>query len=328
MTLQRENRSAEEIVFYDFSPPPSVFREEVLRGLASPRKELPSKYFYDERGSWLFERLAETDTFYPAHAEAEILRTHGDRIGSLSGADCLFIECGLGMRTESLLSRLKRPAAYVAIDLSRRKLEETVDAVLIDRPGLEVVPVCADFMDFFALPPTRAVNACKTASMTSVLAAWNASSRETVDLLSKAAKLCAPRGGLLMGVDLKKDRRIVERAYDDPDGAADAFDLNLLVRLNRELGADFDPAAFRHEAEYDEATCRVEMRLVSRRRQTVTVGDAAVTLAKEERIVTGAHRLYGPDEFRALADTAGWDVEAHWTDARGWFALYFLRTAG
>jgi dimethylhistidine N-methyltransferase len=298
---------------------------EVLAGLARPQKQLPCKYFYDERGSHLFDEICELEEYYLTRCELAILRRHAGQMAGRIGTGCALIEYGSGssLKTRLLLDRLDRPAAYVPVDISGEHLLHSARQLARAYPGLEVVPVCADFTRPFALPKLRQPPRRRVVYF-SGSTIGNFGPAEATALLAGIARLCGPGGGLLIGVDLKKDRAVLEPAYDDSRGVTAAFNLNLLARINRELGADFDLIRFRHRAFYNEGAGRIEMHLVSLATQTVHVGGTAFELAEGETICTEYSYKYGLDEFRELAARAGLGLEQVWTDEKGLFSVQYL----
>jgi dimethylhistidine N-methyltransferase len=298
---------------------------EVLAGLARPHKQLPCKYFYDERGSRLFDEICELEEYYLTRCELAILRRHAGQMAGRLGPACALIEYGSGssLKTRLLLDRLDRPAAYVPVDISGEHLLRSARELARAYPGLEVAPVCADFTRPFTLPPLRQSPRRRVVYF-SGSTIGNFGPAEATALLAGIARLCGPGGGLLIGVDLKKDRAILEPAYDDTRGVTAAFNLNLLARINRELGADFDLGRFRHRAFYNEGAGRIEMHIVSRAAQTVHVGGTAFELAEGETICTEYSYKYGLDEFRDLAARAGLALEQVWTDEKGLFSVQYL----
>jgi dimethylhistidine N-methyltransferase len=306
------------------APAADAFRRDVLHGLARPRKTLPCKYFYDEAGSRLFEEICELDEYYLTRCELEILARHGPAMADAAGAGCVLVEfgSGSGRKTRLLLDRLRRPVAYVPVDINGDQLARSAARLRPRYPGLVVAPVCADFAAPFAVP--AAAGGGRRVVYFSGSTIGNFRPPEVVRLLAGMARLAGPDGALLIAVDLKKDRGVLERAYNDRQGVTSAFNLNLLCRINRELGADFDPTRFRHHAPYNERRGRVEMHLVSKAAQAVHLGGACFPFREGETICTEHSYKYGLDEFRALAARVGLAVELVWTDANGWFGVQWL----
>ena len=302
-----------------------AFRRDVVRGLARSRKRLPCKYFYDARGSALFDQICELDEYYPTRCEAAVLRHHAGDIAAAAGPGCVLVEYGSGSSTKTrlLLDHLHGPVAYVPVDISGEHLFAAARRLARHYPGLAVRPVCADFTRPFELPPlgrgpTRRIVFFSGSTV------GNFRPPEAVALLRRIAGLVGPGGGLLIGVDLKKDRRVLDAAYNDARGVTAAFNLNLLARINRELGGDFDLDRFRHRAFFNERRGRIEMHLISVGPQTVRVGDTSFSFADGEAICTEYSYKYAVDEFRWLAGRAGFTLEHVWTDPDGLYSVHFL----
>jgi dimethylhistidine N-methyltransferase len=229
---------------------------------------------------------------------------------------------GNGVKTHLLLDALERPTAYVPVEISRDHLEASAEALQAEYPHVEVLPVCADFTQELTLPsPEKPVD--KTVVFFPGSTVGNFAPDEAVDFLRRCAKVAGPSGGLLIGVDLKKDRQVLQRAYDDASGVTAAFNLNLLRRINDELGADFDLDAFAHRAVYDEDEGRIEMHLVSERDQVVHVGGEDIVFAKGESIHTESSYKYHVAEFVELAREAGFDLGQVWTDPDRLFSVQY-----
>jgi dimethylhistidine N-methyltransferase len=313
------------ISLHDLSPTQAASLEEVLRGLRSPQKELPCKLFYDKFGSELFERITVLDEYYPTRTEQRIMRAFGAEMAAALGPACVLIEYGSGssVKTRLLLDHLQDPAGYVPIEISREQLRESASALATAYPGLQVVPVCADYTAHIQLPSTVPVGKRRIAYYPGSTIG-NFTPEDARRFLMKIADVCGPEGGLLVGVDLKKDPLMLHRAYNDALGVTATFNLNILARLNRELRADFALDQYRHYAFYNPVFARVEMHLVSLRSQTVHVADVAIPFERGESIWTEASYKYNPAEFAALAASAGWRVDQFWTDDRGLFSVQYL----
>jgi dimethylhistidine N-methyltransferase len=306
-------------------PPLAQFREDVLSGLAGPEKTLPCKYLYDERGSRLFDRICDLPEYYPTRTEVSILRRYAAEMAAELGPDCLVVEYGSGsaMKTPLLLERLRHPAGYVPVDISREHLLASAAAIARRFPAIEVLPVWADFTTDFDLPvPRRAPRRRAVFFPGSTIG--NFGPEEAVRLMRGVARLCGPRGGFLVGVDLRKPREILEPAYDDAAGVTAAFNKNLLVRINRELGGTFDLDQFDHRAVFDDRHSRIEMHLVSRKRQVVKIGGVSVWFAAGESICTEHSYKYTRETFRELAMTAGLALGEIWTDDDRLFSVQYL----
>jgi dimethylhistidine N-methyltransferase len=309
----------------DLAPERERFLADVLDGLTRPHKTLPCKYFYDERGSALFERICELPEYYPTRTELGILRRHAGAMAAALGPRCLLVEYGSGSstKTQLLLERLVRPAGYVPVDISREHLLRSAAALSARHPGLRVIPVCADFTQPFALP--RVPGALRRAAYFPGSTIGNFAAAEARKFLTQVAEQCGSGGALLIGADLRKPRAILEPAYDDARGVTAEFNRNLLRRINRELGADFDCAAFDHRAFWNAAEGRVEMHLVSRRDQVVELAGRRIPFARGESIHTESSHKYDLAGFAELARSAGFEVERVWTDDAALFSVQLLR---
>jgi L-histidine Nalpha-methyltransferase len=305
------------------------FRADVLAGLRQPAKSLPCKWLYDAAGSELFDRICELPEYYPTRTELAILHAHAAEMGLRLGSGCQVVEYGSGSSTKTplLLAALPRPAAYVPVDISGEHLHASAAALARAFPDLVVTPVAADFTRPFEVPPL-APPLVRRAVYFPGSTIGNFAPAEAVGLLAGMRRLVGPGGQLLIGVDLEKDRRVLEAAYDDPAGVTATFNRNLLVRINRELGADFDPVAFRHRASVRANPGRVEMHLVSERQQSVRVAGERFRFAAGEAIHTENSHKYTVAGFQQLAATAGWRSARVWTDERGWFSVQLFVAHG
>ncbi len=317
--------AGEELVLHDFGPEREQFLADALQGLRQQRKQLPCKYFYDARGSALFDRICELDAYYPTRTELAIMDRHADAMAAALGPRCLLVEYGSGSsaKTRVLLARLDAPAAYVPVDISREHLLRSAASLSAQYPGIQVLPVCADFTRPFRLPePSRPV--ARRAVYFPGSTIGNFTRPRALSLLRAIRSLAGPGGGLLIGADLRKDRATLERAYDDEEGVTAAFNLNLLVRMNRELGADFDLERFHHRALWVPDAGRVEMHLVSDAEQEVSVGGETFAFSRGESMCTEHSHKYALEEFEAMAQEAGFAVTRVWTDEDALFSVQLL----
>ena len=310
----------------DLEPEAGSFLADALDGLARPQKTLPCKYLYDERGSRLFARICGLPDYYPTRTELDIMAVHVGEMAARIGERALVIEYGSGdgVKTRLLLRALRRPAGYVPIDISREALLAACRRLRSDFPLLPIRPVCADYTRGLELPddgmsPDRRVAYFPGSTI------GNFAPREAVAFLRRIRRTCGGGGGLLIGVDLPKDRQVLERAYDDAAGVTTEFDLNLIRRLRRELGATCREEDFRHRAVWNGAEGRMEMHLVSRRGQRFRVGGREVAMAAGETIHTESSYKYSPERFAALAAEAGYRIGRVWTDPEGMFSVQYLR---
>jgi dimethylhistidine N-methyltransferase len=300
------------------------FQKEFLAGLRRRPKTLPCKFFYDARGSALFEQICRLDEYYPTRTETRIMRENIREIAALCGPRCLLIELGSGSssKTRLLLEHLPELAAYVPVDISAPALRQAASA-LRDEFAIEILPLCADYNRPVELPDSIALPERKVIFFPGSTIG-NFHPGEACDFLRRIAGWCAPGDGLLIGVDLEKDRTVLERAYNDARGVTAAFNLNLLHRANRELGANFDLRQFRHRAMYNEDEGRIEMHLISACVQTPEVSGIPVCFEREERILTEFSYKDRGGRFQRLAEEAGWRAVKAWRDARDWFSVHFF----
>ncbi|MFL5627974.1 MAG: L-histidine N(alpha)-methyltransferase [Ktedonobacteraceae bacterium] len=311
--------------FYDYEPERDTFREEVLQGLQKTYKELPSKYFYDDIGSQLFDRICELDEYYLTRTELAIMQERVDEIAEMLGPHCLLVEYGSGnsTKTRKLLDALPHPAAYVPIDISKDQLIRSINALATAYPALEMLPVCADYTSDFVLP-TPSTLASQTIGYFPGSTIGNFDPEPARRFLAQIAKTCQ-NGGLLIGVDLKKECSILHRAYNDRDGVTAQFNMHILERINQELGANFQLDRFGHYAFYNPGQSRIEMHLISRDKQVVHIGDTEITFRCGESIWTESSYKYTLDEFAHLAAAAGFEVRQVWTDAEEMFSIQYLK---
>jgi dimethylhistidine N-methyltransferase len=306
----------------------SSFYEDVIAGLQQRPKALDSKYFYDARGAALFERICEQPAYYIPRLEMAILRQHAAAIALLAGESVQLVELGsgAGVKTRILLEALRHVAAYVPVDIAREQLQAVANRLRHDFPRLAVRPLCADFTAELRLPHHE--QGMRPLVFFPGSTVGNFAPREARRLLAGLRLLAGASGAVLLGLDLKKDPEVLHRAYNDEDGATAAFNLNLLARANRELGADFVLERFRHYAFYNPVAGRIEMTLLSLARQTVTIGVHEFTLDVGEPIVTEYSYKYTPSEFATLAASAGLLVTRLWLDADSQFAVVYLVPEG
>ncbi|NBB72251.1 MAG: L-histidine N(alpha)-methyltransferase [Bacteroidetes bacterium] len=316
--------SPDTLPLLDFHPETESFRDEVLTGLRDDPKHLPSKFFYDERGSKLFDAICELDEYYLTRTELAIMKMHLGAMVDALGPRVRLVEYGSGssLKTRLLLDHLPRLAGYVPIDISREHLLHAAEEIAAQYPDVPILPVCADYTSDYRLPdPDGDVERTVVYYPGSTVGNFTPDTART--FLTHMAKQVGPRGGLLIGVDLQKDEAVLRAAYNDAQGVTAAFNKNLLRRINRQLEADFDLDRFRHEAVYNAAEGRVEMYLVSESAQRVAVEGVGVSFEAGERILTEYSYKYTVDGFADLADRAGWSVETVWTDDQELFSVQY-----
>ena len=303
------------------------FLEEVLAGLRQPVKRLPSKYFYDERGSQLFDDICELPEYYPTRTEMALLRDISADVAALVGEGAALIEFGSGSSTKIriLLDALVSPLAYVPVDISREHLLMSAKGLAGNYPDLRVVPVCADYTQPFEVPQIDGEKVRAGFFPGSTIGNFTRS--EAISFLQAAATDLGHNNGLLIGVDLRKDVETLHAAYNDSAGVTAAFNLNLLHRINREIGGDFDIDSFAHDARWVPEFGRIEMPLVSVCAQTVSIGGESFEFKSGESIHTEDSRKYDVEGFKDLAREAGWNSIDCWTDPDDLFSIHLLRVA-
>jgi dimethylhistidine N-methyltransferase len=295
---------------------------EIVAGLSLARKMISPKYFYDEKGSKLFEQICELPEYYLTRTEIAILQSSMHEIANEIGPQVSVIEYGIGsgLKTRVLLEKLDNPVAFIPIDISAEHLAESCAALAARFPEIEILPVAADFTRPVPIPnPTRppAKNLVYFPGST----IGNFEPEAALDLLRVMHEEAGPGGMLLIGADLKKDKRIIERAYNDQGGVTAQFNLNMLRRLNREFGSDFNLDAFGHAASYRENSGRIEMQLISLRDQEVGLDARVFSFTEGEKIITEYCHKFSLPGFRNLAEKAGFEFVKTWVDDNDWFSI-------
>ncbi|MGF1670540.1 MAG: L-histidine N(alpha)-methyltransferase [Balneolaceae bacterium] len=301
----------------------ATMEEEVMDGLKHSPKTLPSKYFYDKRGSELFEQICELEEYYPTDTEISIMESNIDAISAALGKQIELIELGSGSSTKTrlLLKHLTDIAAYIPVDISRDFLHQQEEKLQKEFPGLAIYPVAADYTQSFTLPV--GIHSSRKVVYFPGSTIGNFTPENARYFLCRIAQLIGDNGGLLIGVDTKKSTEVLERAYNDEQGVTAEFNKNLLVRLNREMNAGFDPDQFEHEAIYNEREGRIEMHLVSLCKQEVKIAGETIYFEKGETIHTENSYKYTPEEFAEIA-SGYFSTEKTWLDDRGYFCIHFL----
>lgn len=296
---------------------------EIEAGLLAENKYISPKFFYDEVGRQLFDRISATEDYYVTRAEVEILADNAAEMAEIIGSDIVLIEpgCGHCTKVEYLLKKF-RPDLYLAIDLDEQVLQSSTRRLIYRYPGLSCMAVAADFTDLSflhnLLPLLRRVVFYPASTI------GNFEPDDAIDFLRKIRAFTGAEGGLLIGVDLEKDAAVLDRAYNDREGVTAAFNLNILNHVNRILGSDFDPGNFYHQAYYDSRKHRVEMHLCSERRQTVMVGDNPIFIEAGESIHTENSYKYSTESFTALATEAGLVRARSWFDRKHLFSVHYF----
>jgi dimethylhistidine N-methyltransferase len=302
-----------------------TFLNDVIQGLSRDHKQLQCKYFYDQRGSQLFDQICQLDEYYLTRIETAIMSKYVGEMAYQIGSRVMLVEFGSGSSTKTriLLEELDDPVAYVPFDISEEHLLKTAAELRRAFPTIEILPIVGDFTKSFQLPKSS-----RPASHAAVYFPGSTIGNFTPDavqgLLRRIANILGPQGGLLIGIDLKKDPAVIHAAYNDSKGVTDEFNLNVLHRVNRELGADFDVSLFRHKAIYNEPVGRVEIFVVSLADQTVNIDGHSFHFAAGEHVLTEYSHKYTVAGFAELAAVSGFALHKYWTDDRLYFAVLHL----
>ncbi len=311
--------------FFDLAPSTGSFLEDVVQGLSRNQKTLPAKYFYDERGSQLFEAICELPEYYPTRTELALMRECAPDMASRIGPRTLLIEYGSGSSTKTpILIDALQPVAYLPIDISREQLAASAFALAEARPELQVRAVCADYTKPFSLPDCGDLDFRRKLVYFPGSTIGNFDRDETHRFLGQVVAVAGPNGAALIGVDLKKEPAVLHAAYNDAGGVTAAFNLNILSRINRELGGDCALDGFRHHAFYDANLGRIEMHLLSLRRQIISIASQKFAFREGETIHTEISCKYSVEEFQNLAGNAGLLASAVWTDPQQLFSVHYL----
>ncbi|VAW50077.1 hypothetical protein MNBD_GAMMA06-1759 [hydrothermal vent metagenome] len=315
--------SSQRYQFFDQYPEIADFRADIIQGLSAAEPYIPPKYFYDEMGSRLFEGICNSEEYYPTRTEVNIIRDNIDELVETLGKDCLLIEPGSGdsYKVRLFLDAL-RPIAYLPIDISKRYLQDEAQKLAAEFTWLNVHAICADFTGKLELP--YHVEGTSKVAFFPGSTIGNFIPNQAIKVLKEIKMMVGEGGGLLIGVDLQKDTAILNAAYNDKAGYTEKFNKNLLVRINRELGANFDVQQFKHHAFFNEDARRIEMHLVSLQNQTVNIDDNVFEFAEGASILTEYSHKYTVDDFQVLAQKAGFQRVKTWVDESQLFSLHYL----
>ena len=305
-------------------PAPLPLYTDVVAGFNQTPRTIPCKYLYDDRGSQLFNEICDLDEYYPTRTELHLTRKYLEQIAAHIGTGARLVELGAGsgLKTRFLLSQLLSPHSYLPVDISPMELRRCANTLREDYPDLPITPICVDYTADWQLP-TSSVGG-RTVFYYPGSTIGNFYPRQACGFLKRLSHLADPDGGLLIGVDLHKDTALLEAAYNDRQGVTAEFNRNLLRRINRECGADFDLDRFDHLAVYDENLRRIEMRLISTCRQTVNFPNDRFSFERGEYILTEVSHKYAIEDFANLAEEAHWRTRAFWTDRDQLFSLWYL----
>lgn len=318
-------KTAPNVEFTDAAPAQDDSHSELIRGLSQAQKSIDPKWFYDEQGSELFEHITQLPEYYPTRTEISILRRNQQEIAALCGPSCVFIEPGSGNCEKArLLFDALRPAAYVPVDISADFLRDAATRLGLEYPWMTVHAVCSDFSDDWTfldnLPPGKRVVFYPGSTI------GNLAPHKARAFLQRVRRVIGDDGGLLLGVDLHKSSERLNAAYNDASGVTARFNLNVLNQVNDALDADFDAAAFEHNAFYDENKRRIEMHLVSKVDQSVRYSGGQIALAAGESIHTENSYKYSVESFAELAASAGLGIVNTWVDDEQLFSVHYLST--
>jgi L-histidine Nalpha-methyltransferase len=311
--------------FKDYRSDNNEMLSEALRGLLANPKTLPCKYFYDEKGSNLFQQICHLPEYYPTRTETLLLKSIAEEVAEMIGPGCQMIEYGSGSSEKMyiILKALIEPESFTAVDISKEHLLSVTKALTNEFPKLKVHAVSADFVYPFSVP--EMIGDGMRVGFFPGSTIGNFTSDSAIDFLQGTREVVGRRGAMIIGLDLKKDERILHAAYNDSQGVTAAFNMNLLTRLNNELGATFNLNEFCHKAFYNSEIGRVEMHLKSLSEQTVRLGPETISFKKNETIHTENSYKYGMDEFIELAERAGYKTLKSWSDPDKLFGIYFLQ---
>jgi len=317
-------KPVERFQFFDQHPQIADIHDDIVQGLSADEPYISPKYFYDEIGSKLFEKICTTEEYYPTRTEVNILRNNIDDIVKNLGKDCLLIEPGSGdsYKVRLLLDAL-RPIAYLPIDISRRYLQDEAQKLAQEFTWLNVHAVCADFTGKLKLP--YHVEATNKVAFFPGSTIGNFLPEQATGVLNEIKNMVGADGGLLIGVDLYKDASILNAAYNDKEGFTASFNLNLLTRINNELNADFNLSQFKHHAFFNQKKSRIEMHLISLQNQQVRIAEQVIEFKKDQSILTEYSHKYSIEKFQALAEQAGFESVKTWVDKDKLFSVHYLR---
>jgi len=319
--------SPQALRLHDFEPATTLVCGQILGKLQQPAKELPDALLYSEKGSRLFEAITQTEDYYLARTEIAILEDAREAMASCIGDEALLVEYGSGSsrKTRLLLDVLPTLAGYVSIDISKEFLLASAQKIADDYPHLEVLPVCADYEQAFVLPrPATSFRRCVAFFPGSTIG--NRRPDEARCFLQKMRLDMGPQGGLLIGVDLKKERAVLANTYNEASPLVNSFLMSALENLNQNFGGDLDLTQYRFRFFYDEEKGLVELCFLSLQNQTAHICGRAITFAEGERILLQVACKYTIPQFAALAQEAGWQVRKVWTDAQRLFSIQYLET--
>jgi len=326
-STEPDNSTSGNVVIKDLHPPVRDQRAEILQGLVQEQKTIDPKYFYDNQGSGLFEQITELPEYYPTRTERLILKDNAEAMAEVCGPNSVLVEPGSGSseKVRLLLDALK-PATYVPMDISEEFLEESAYRLAEEYPWLHIHAICTDFSilekDPEGLPEGKRVIFYPGSTL------GNMNPADSIGFLRNLGHWLDDDGGVLIGIDMHKSTAVLEAAYNDSQGVTARFNLNVLNNINELMGGDFDTACFEHRAFYNRNKYRIEMHLVSKRDQVVTLGDTKIGLTTGETIHTENSYKYTPERFQEIAGQAGFSVQSSWSDEQDLFSVHYLSLNG
>ncbi len=310
--------------FFDRNPTLTDALAEIKIGLKASPKRIAPKYFYDKRGSALFDQITQLPEYYLTRTEIAILEAHRAELANIVGKSCCLIEYGSGSSHKvRLLIGAFEPRFYVPVDISKEHLQRSAKAIYNDFESLHVYPTCADYSQTVRLPPV--IDGAPRCGFFPGSSIGNFEREEALEFLSNVRQDIGPGGFCIVGFDSRKSKDILEPAYNDSKGITASFNRNLLRHLNRAIGTNFDEMKFQHQAIYNESLGRIEMHLISSTSQKVILDGETVHLARNETIHTENSYKYSLSEIKKLADRAGMNFVKHWEDRKGWFFVVLLQ---
>ena len=320
----------QKLTLFDLKPTLINFKNEVLRGLSLPRKEFPPQFFFhDKKGSDIFNQICQLEEYYITRTEIDILQKNSEEIATIIGKNCLLIEYGSGSieKVYPIIDALDFPTAYVPIDIAKEHLFAYAEFTSSKYPDLNIVALAADYTQELDLPNNKLPNDENVKNKVILFAGstiGNLDRSQGIALLKKSANLLNSQGGMLIGVDLKKDPTILHAAYNDCQGLTAKFNLNILDNINKELNADFNLDNFYHYAPYNPTIGRIELHLISKKSQTVTISGRKFTFKEGESIHSENSYKYSIEDFGIIAREAGFKLKKTWTDANNLFSIHYL----
>jgi dimethylhistidine N-methyltransferase len=320
-------RSAIRRVITNIALVVDTFKSEVIAGLRETPKHIPSKFFYDERGSQLFEAITELQEYYLTRTEISILTDHLTEMAARIGPDATIIEfgTGAGVKTKMLLAALEHPCTYIPIDISREQLAIASADLTAHFPNLTIHPIFADYTSEISLPLNSDYG--QTVIFFPGSTIGNFTPEEAIEFLRKATTLIGAEGSLLIGFDIGKDARILEAAYNDSRGITAEFNLNLIHRIRTELGVPISREDFDHYAFFNKAESRIEMHLVSKKAQTLNFDGEKIVLTQGEHIITEYSYKYAPEAFEEILSKSGFEIQKKWSDPKEYFEVCYATTS-